>query len=262
VAKYIRYRLGEVARYGQLQGTTVHPLDGEIGDLRPSDEAPVPLQRVILLAPTVPSKIIAIGPNYRVYFADGGIPPSQPMLWTKPATCLNHPEGIIELPAGHTVNHESELALVIGKRARDLEPAQASHCIFGYTCMNDVTAGDFATPGAFAGSHYFVDGKVFDTFAPIGPLIETDLDVSNLKLQCRVNGEVRQSHSTSDCLFTPAFLVSVISKVMTLLPGDVVSMGSPPGVAPLQDGDTVEIEIEHIGTLRNFVRRRVAASSP
>ncbi|TAL01058.1 MAG: hypothetical protein EPO08_11635, partial [Rhodospirillaceae bacterium] len=110
----------------------------------------------------------------------------------------------------------------------------------------------------FFASHYYVDGKIFDTFAPLGPLIETDIDVGNLHLECRVNGKVRQSHSTSDFLFSPAFLVTMISRVLTLLPGDVISMGAPPGVAPLADGDTVEIEIEKIGLLRNYVRNRLA----
>ena len=129
---------------------------------------------VKLLAPAVPTKIIAVGPNYKIYFRDGSPPPAQPMLWTKPASCLNDPEGTIEIPSGHTINHESELAMVIGKRAKDIDPSKAQEYIFGYTCMNDVTAGDFASPGAFAASHYFVDGKIFDTFAPLGPLIETE----------------------------------------------------------------------------------------
>jgi 2-keto-4-pentenoate hydratase/2-oxohepta-3-ene-1,7-dioic acid hydratase in catechol pathway len=256
VAKYVRYRRGEAVGYGELIGTTVHPLDGEFGHWYLSRELPVPLSAVKLLAPAEPTKIIAIGPNYKIYFRDGSPPPAQPMLWTKPASCLNDPEGTIDLPPGHTINHESELAMVIGKRAKDIDPSKAQDYIFGFTCMNDVTAGDFANPGAFAASHYFVDGKIFDTFAPLGPLIETEIEVDNLHLECRVNGEVRQSHSTSDFLFTPTFLVTMISRVLTLFPGDVISMGSPPGVAPLHHGDIVEIEIEKIGILRNYVRNR------
>jgi len=259
MAKFIRYRCGDVVRYGELRGTTVHPVEGPFGEFRSSQEMPVQLSDVKLLAPAVPTKIIAIGPNYKTYFSGGTPPPPQPSLWTKPATCLNDPEGAIELPPGHTINHECELAIVIGKRAKDIDPSKAQEYIFGYTCMNDVTAGDFATPGAFAASHYFVDGKIFDTFAPLGPMIETELDVGNLHLECRVNGKVRQSHSTSDFLFSPSFLITMISKVLTLLPGDVISTGSPPGVAPLSDGDTVEIEIEKIGILRNYVRKRTGA---
>lgn len=256
MAKYIRYQQGQTSSYGELKDTLIHPLEGDIGSFRPSGKPIVPLSEVKLLAPAQPTKIIAIGPNYRVYFPGDTPPPPQPMLWTKPATCLNDPEGTIELPSGHTINHECELAMVIGKRAKDISPSEALNYIFGYTCMNDVTAGDFATPGAFPASHYFVDGKIFDSFAPLGPWIETDIDVGNLHVECRVNGTVRQSHTTSDFLFTPAFLVTMISRVLTLLPGDVVSMGSPPGVSPLFDGDTVEIEIEKIGILRNYVRNR------
>jgi 2-keto-4-pentenoate hydratase/2-oxohepta-3-ene-1,7-dioic acid hydratase in catechol pathway len=155
------------------------------------------------------------------------------------------------------VNHECELAIVIGRTAKDVTIEAAPGHILGFTCMNDVTAGDFATPGAFGASHYYVDGKIFDGFAPLGPCIVTGLDVGNLKMECRVNGEVRQSHSTSDFLFSPPFLVSLISHVMTLLPGDVISMGAPPGVAPMVDGDVVEVEIEKIGVLRSFARNKV-----
>ena len=257
MAKIVRYQQGGRTAYGRLEGGLVHPLEGALEALRPASGAPVRLAEVKLLSPTAPSKIIAIGPNFRTYFADGTLTaPSQPMLWTKPATCRNDPDGIIQLPPGHIVNHECELAIVIGRTAKDVEAAEAASFILGYTCMNDVTAGDFATPGAFPASHYFVDGKIFDGFAPLGPCIATDLDVSDLKLECRVNGEVRQSHSTSDFLFTPEFLVSMISKVMTLLPGDVISMGSPPGVSPIADGDVVEVEIENIGVLRSFVRAK------
>lgn len=256
MAKIVRYQARDLVEFGHLEGDRIRPMTGNLEDLRPSSRDFLALKDVKLLSPTVPTKIIAIGPNFRAYFSDGSAPPAQPMLWTKPATCRNDPDGVIELPPGHIVNHECELAFVIGKRAKDIDPPHASSYILGYTCMNDVTAGDFATPGAFGASHYFVDGKIFDGFAPIGPHIETELDVGNLRLECRVNGKVRQSHSTADFLFTPQFLVSMISRVLTLLPGDVVSMGSPPGVSPLAHGDVVEIEIENIGILRNYVRNK------
>jgi 2-keto-4-pentenoate hydratase/2-oxohepta-3-ene-1,7-dioic acid hydratase in catechol pathway len=257
MAKIVRYQLAGRVGYGYIEGDLIQPMEGSLEDLRPSSAACVKAADVKLLSPTAPSKIIAIGPNFRTYFADGSMTaPSQPMLWTKPATCRNDPEGVIELPPGHTVNHECELAIVIGRTAKNVAIGDAASHILGYTCMNDVTAGDFATPGAFGASHYFVDGKIFDGFAPLGPCIVTGLDVSDLKMMCRVNGELRQNHSTSDFLFTPEFLVAMISQVMTLLPGDVISMGSPPGVSPIVDGDVVEIEIENIGVLRSFVRAR------
>lgn len=256
MTRIVRYQLSETTSYGHLEGVLIHPMTGPLENLQPSPAPPVKLSDVKLLSPTVPSKIIAIGPNFAAYFSEDFPAPSRPMLWNKPATTRNDPEGIIEIPTGHIINHESELAMVIGKTARDVSEADAASYILGYTCMNDVSAGDFQTPGAFGASHYFVDGKIFDGFAPIGPLIETDIDVSDLHLECRINGEVRQSHSTSDFLFTPAFLVSMISHVLTLFPGDVISMGSPPGVGPMVDGDIVEIEIEKIGILRNHVRKK------
>jgi 2-keto-4-pentenoate hydratase/2-oxohepta-3-ene-1,7-dioic acid hydratase in catechol pathway len=254
VSAYVRFEHGGRVRHGELHEDRIQPLDGTIGAFTPSDEPPVPLADVRLRAPTSPSKIVAIGPNYRTHYAQGGTPPDAPMLWFKSPTGVNDPEGTIELPPGHIVNHESELAIVIGRRAKNVDEARAGEHIFGYTCMNDVTAGDFSEPGAFAASHYFVDGKIFDTFAPLGPVIATGLDVADLQLECRVNGEVRQRARTSDFLFSPRFLVSMVSRVLTLEPGDVISTGSPPGVAPLQDGDTVEIEIEGIGVLRNHAR--------
>jgi 2-keto-4-pentenoate hydratase/2-oxohepta-3-ene-1,7-dioic acid hydratase in catechol pathway len=206
----------------------------------------------------VPSKIIAIGPNFYAPFRGANAhPPMETMYWTKPGTVLNHPEGIIELPPGvPAVNHEVELGIVIGKRAKQVSRDKAHEYILGFTCVNDVTAGDFATPGAFGASPYFVYGKTYDGFGPVGPWIVTDIDTSNLHMETRVNGQVRQSHSTSDRIHDPAEVVARVSNVQTLLPGDVISMGSPPGVAPLVDGDVVEIEIENIGTLRNYARNR------
>lgn len=257
MAKYLRYKQGDVVGYGRLSGGTIHPIEGQIGDFRESPGPPLQLSDAQLLAPTEPTKIIAIGPNCRCRYDDEHPPPSQPSVWVKPLTCLNDPEGIVQLPSGHLVIHEVELAMVIGKEAKDVEISDARDYIFGYTCTNDLTAiGDLSRPGKFADSHYLVDGKVFDTFAPIGPYIETDLDVSNLHLESRLNGEVRQSHSTADFLFSPDFIVAMISHMMTLLPGDVISMGSPPGAGPIHVGDTVEVEIENIGVLRNYARDR------
>jgi 2-keto-4-pentenoate hydratase/2-oxohepta-3-ene-1,7-dioic acid hydratase in catechol pathway len=253
MGRYIRYRRGGVEHFGELHGTTIQPLEGSIGEFQPSREAMVRLEDVKLLAPTVPTKIISVGPNFGVLMPGT----KQPMFWTKPATCVNDPDGTIFLPPGHpAINHEVELAIVIGKRAKMIDPVHAEDYIFGYTCMNDVTAGDFSTPGAFMASHYLVDGKIFDGFAPLGPWIETDLDTCNLRMECRVNGEVRQSASTADRLFNPAQLVAFVSNVMTLLPGDVISSGSPPGVQPIVHGDVVEVEIEKIGVLRSHARNR------
>jgi len=254
MTRYVRYEQDGVAAYGTLEAATIRPVEGSFGEFRASGKPDVRLDSVRLLAPAVPSKIIAIGPNYRAHPGWDAVPL---MMWAKPASCLNDPEGVIELPPGHpAVNHEAELAIVIGKRARQVDRASAAEHIFGYTCMNDVTLGDFSTPEAFGRSPYFVHGKICDGFAPLGPCIVTDLDYRNLQLECRVNGQIRQSHSTSDRIHEPADLVAFVSDYVTLLPGDVISTGSPPGVQPMRDGDIVEIEIEHIGILRNYARNR------
>src|SRR5262249_13580891 len=160
--KYIRYQLGSSSpRYGELDGTTVYPLDGELAAFRRTAEPPVQLGDVRLLAPAVPTKIIAVGPNYKSPFrGPNALPPMEMRFWTKPASVLNDPEGVIELPPGvPAVNHEVELAVVIGKRAKQVSPDEAADYIFGYSCLNEVCAGDFSTPGAFPASPYFIHGK-------------------------------------------------------------------------------------------------------
>ena len=262
MAKYIRYRSGTLApRYGELDGTTVYPLGGEFAAFRRAEEPSLQLSDVKLLAPATPTKIIAVGPNFQSPFrGPNALPPMEMRFWTKPASVLNDPEGVIELPPGvPAVNHEVELAVVIGKRAKQVSPDQAVDHIFGYSCLNEVCAGDFATPGAFPSSPYFIHGKIYDGFGPLGPWIVTGLDTRNLHLETRVNGQVRQSDSTADFIHPPAEVVAKVSEVLTLLPGDVISMGSPPGVGPFFDGDTVEVEIENIGVLRNYARARVRA---
>ena len=262
MTKYVRYEHAGTIRYGELSGTAVQPLDGEFGAWRRAPPPTLELADVKLLAPTLPSKIIAIGPNFYAPFRGANaLPPMELMYWTKPPTVLNHPEGVIELPPGvPAVNHEVELAIVIGKRAKQVRRERAHEHILGFTCMNDVTAGDLVTPGAFGASPYFIYGKIFDGFGPLGPCIVTDLDTRNLHLETRVNGKIRQSHSTSDRIHEPDEIVARVSNVLTLYPGDVISMGSPPGVAPIVDGDVVEIEIEGIGVLRNYAKNRNAGA--
>jgi 2-keto-4-pentenoate hydratase/2-oxohepta-3-ene-1,7-dioic acid hydratase in catechol pathway len=257
VAKYLRYELGGIIHYGELDGTTITPLDGEFPNFRRSDDPTVELASVKLLSPTQPTRIVAAGPGFKVSFPDGVLP-EMPMFWHKPLTALNHPEGVIELPTSDYpgINHESELGIVVGKKAKCVSPEDAADYIFGYTCFNDVTRGDFSAPGLFNSSPYFVYGKTYDGFAPFGPYVVTDLDTSNLHIECRINGEVRQSHSTSDRLFAPEQIVSWLSYMGTLNPGDIISCGSPPGMSWMKDGDVCEVEIENIGILRNYARNR------
>ena len=258
MAKYIRYNKDGAVRYGRLEGTTITPLDGDFPGFRPSNDTKLALDQVQLLSPTQPTRIVSAGPGFKCFFPDPSHYPASPMFWHKPLAALNHPEGIIELPDHEYpgINHEAELGIVIGKQAKCVTPEQALDCIFGYTCYNDVTRGDFYQEGAFPASPYFVYGKTLDGFAPMGPCVVTDLDISNLHIECRINGEVRQSHSTSDLLFRPEQVVSLLSQMGTLNPGDVISMGSPPGMTWMKDGDICEVEIEGIGVLRNYVKDR------
>lgn len=261
MAKIVRYvREGETS-YGELIGAEIAPLEGSIGGLSPANRPRVSLKQVRLLAPTAPSKVVAIGPGYRVHLK-GGPAPSRPYYWVKPASAVIGPEDVIERPADiAVVCHESELAIVIGKLSKDVPIERAAEHIFGYTCMNDVSAGNLLNLDEYLKSQYLVDGKIFDTFAPIGPCIETDLAVESSQVVCRVNGIVRQNHPISDLLFSPARLVQLISSVLTLYPGDVISTGSPPGMGPLVDGDVVEVEIDRIGVLRNTVKTKRAANA-
>ena len=257
MAKYLRYEAADGPRYGRLDGTAITPLEGEFPNFRETGEPAVELADVTLLAPTQPSRIVSCGPGFKCSFPDG-VYPDMPSFWHKPLVALNHPEGVIELPSKDYpgVNHEAELGIVIGHKAKCVSVEEAGAHIFGYTCYNDVTRGDFYEEGAFARSPYFAYGKTYEGFAPIGPWIVTDLDPSNLHIECRINGEVRQSHNTSDRLFTPEQLVSFVSQLGTLKPGDVISMGSPPGMTWMKHGDVCEVEIEGIGILRNHIRDR------
>lgn len=255
MAKYVRFEQNGV-RFGELRGDVIIPLKGELPHFTETGEAPISLSAVRLLAPVVPGKIVAVGPNYHAHLA-GNPPPARPYLWLKPTSALLDPEGEIIYPTIDVpmVCHESELAIVIGRTARNVDLEEARSCIFGYSCINDVSAGELTNMPAYFASQFFVDGKVFDTFAPLGPVIVTGFDPTDVRIRCRVNGEVRQDHRTSDQIWKPAELVALISRTMTLNPGDVIATGSPPGPGPLAKGDTVEVEIDGIGVLRNRIAR-------
>jgi 2-keto-4-pentenoate hydratase/2-oxohepta-3-ene-1,7-dioic acid hydratase in catechol pathway len=219
-------------------------------------EAPVPgipLEQVELCPPTEASKVVAVGQNYRKHAEELGKPvPAEPLLFIKPSTALNaHGRPIRLPPASQEVHHEAELALVIGRTLKDADEAEAARAIFAVTCFNDVTARDIQRREV-----QHTRAKSFDTFACVGPWMETELSPADLRIRCLVNGQARQDSRTSDMIFPPARLVSFISRIMTLLPGDLVSTGTPSGVGVLRAGDRVEVEIEGIGTLANSVELR------
>jgi 2-keto-4-pentenoate hydratase/2-oxohepta-3-ene-1,7-dioic acid hydratase in catechol pathway len=204
----------------------------------------------VLLPPAEPTKIVAVGRNYAEHAKElGNEAPAEPIIFLKPPSALLAPNGtIVRPPQSQRVDFEGELAIIIGRRARNLARAQWRDVVRGFTCANDVTARDLQKKDV-----QFTRGKGFDTFCPIGPCIETDLDPSSLSLVTRVNGDVRQSGNTRDMIFDCGFIIEFISSVMTLEPGDVILTGTPAGVGPLAAGDTVEVEIEGIGVLRNVV---------
>jgi 2-keto-4-pentenoate hydratase/2-oxohepta-3-ene-1,7-dioic acid hydratase in catechol pathway len=216
--------------------------------------ATFPLDDVRLLAPVLPSKVVAVGRNYADHAREmGNEPPAEPVLFLKPSTAVVGHGDPIAYPVKLTqrVDYEGELAVIIGRLCREVPAAQAAEVIFGYTCANDVTARDLQ-----ARDGQWTRAKGFDTFCPLGPWIETDADPADLELTTVVNGEVRQQTRTSQLLYDVPALVEYVSTVMTLLPGDVLLTGTPAGVGPLEDGDEVSVTIENVGSLRNTVVNR------
>src|SRR5918912_753063 len=216
-----------------------------------------PQADIRLLSPILPSKVVCVGKNYAEHVKEmnTGDAPKEPLLFLKPSTSVIGPEDAIRIPPGSTnVHHEAELAVVIGARgARQVTPEQASSSVFGYTIANDVTERDMQRSDG-----QWTRAKGFDSFCPLGPWIETDLgglglDAADLEITCSVDGELRQKGRTSQLLFDIPTLISYMSRVMTLLPGDVVLTGTPAGVGPIAAGQRVEVTIEGLGTLGNPV---------
>jgi 2-keto-4-pentenoate hydratase/2-oxohepta-3-ene-1,7-dioic acid hydratase in catechol pathway len=204
-----------------------------------------------LLAPVLPSKIVAIGLNYKDHAAERGKPlPAEPLIFLKPPSAVIGPGETIRRPAwAGRVDHEAEMGIVIGRAARDLPgPEEARGHVLGALCVNDVTARDLQDKDV-----QFTRAKGFDTFCPLGPCIATGLDLANLEVVGRVNGVVRQKSRTDQLIFDAFHLVWFVSRVMTLLPGDIISTGTPAGIGPLASGDVVEVEVEGVGVLRNPV---------
>jgi len=203
-----------------------------------------------LQEPFKPSKIVAVGRNYADHAKElGNDAPSEPIIFLKPPSTVLAPGGTIVRPAmSQRVDYEGELAIVIGAEAKNVRAADWRSVVRGFTCANDVTARDLQKKDV-----QFTRAKSFDTFCPLGPHIETDLDPSRLRIQTRLNGALKQDGNTSQMVFPCDVIIEFISAVMTLVPGDVILTGTPAGVSPMSAGDTVEVEIEGIGVLRNVV---------
>jgi 2-keto-4-pentenoate hydratase/2-oxohepta-3-ene-1,7-dioic acid hydratase in catechol pathway len=240
------------ARYGLIEGENVVEISGPPWGPWSRGSRSLRLTDVRLLAPVEPSKIVCIGRNYAAHAAElGNEVPKEPLMFLKPPSSIVGPEEAIVLTKySQRVDHEGELALVIGRRCSHLRDTDdALSFVTGYTCLNDVTARDLQNSDV-----QFTRAKGFDTFCAVGPYIETALDPSNVLVETHVNGARRQSGLTSLMTYPPAFLVRWISRMMTLLPGDVIATGTPAGVGPLVAGDTVEVSVAGIGVLRNLVR--------
>ncbi len=248
--KIVRYQEGSSVKWGVIEEEGVREMEGDpFGHFHLSSKAKR-LQEVRLLAPCLPSKIVALGLNYRDHAEEVRMPiPEKPLLFLKPSTSVIGPgEGIVYPKMSKRVDYEAELAVVIGKVAKAVSEEKANEYILGYTCFNDVTARDLQPKDG-----QWTLSKSFDTFAPIGPWIVTDIDPSQLEIATYLNGERRQHSNTKHLIFGPRQLVSYISHVMTLLPGDVIATGTPSGIGRMGVGDRVEIAIENIGVLSNTV---------
>jgi len=245
-----RVAVDDDLHYGVLEGEAVALLSSHpFGPFEPEGRV-LPLADVRVVAPVLPSKIIAVGRNYAEHAREmGSEVPAAPMIFLKPSTSVIGPGEPITLPwQSEQVEHEAELAVVIGRLCREVPEERVREVVMGYTCANDVTARDLQrTDGQWGRA------KGFDSFCPLGPWIETDVDLDDALIECRVNGDVRQSGSTAGMVRDVAELVSWISAVMTLLPGDVILTGTPAGVGPIVGGDEVSVSIAGIGTLTNRV---------
>lgn len=253
--RIVRVEFEGKAEWGLVEGgEIVHLPDGPFGGEPRRGAALGQIDRMSLLAPVAPSKVICVARNYVAHAAEHAAEvPSTPLLFFKPASAVIGPGVAIELPAESSqVEHEGELAVVIGRRCRRISEEEAWTAVLGVSCADDVTARDIQRA-----EKLWTRGKGFDTFCPIGPWIVAGIDreaVADLEIRCSVNGELRQQGRTSQMVFNPAYLVSYISQVMTLEPGDTILTGTPAGVGPLTPGDEVAVEIEDVGTLSNPVR--------
>ncbi|MBI4284203.1 MAG: fumarylacetoacetate hydrolase family protein [Chloroflexi bacterium] len=248
--KIVRFAAGNKIKYGILNGGSIQAIEGKpFRHLKPADRR-YRLSEVKLLSPCVPSKIVALGFNYRSHVEEIDTHvPDVPLIFLKPSTAVIGPEANIVYPPSSTrVDYEGELGVVIKKSAWRVAREKVGDYILGYTCFNDVTARDLQTK-----DKQWTRGKSFDTFAAVGPWIETELDPGNTIVETYLNGELKQRANTSDLIFGVPELLSFISEIMTLLPGDIIATGTTSGIGPMFPGDTVEIKIGGIGTLRNYV---------
>ncbi len=246
--KYVRYQYRETASYGILEGETIREISGGLFGSRRESGVTRNLRDIRLLCPCEPSKVLAIGLNYKSHLGSRSAP-DQPAIFIKPTSALLEPEGNIQIPPDAVDTHyEGELVAVVGKTTRSVTPAEAKENIFGFTCGNDLSERNWQKNDL-----QWWRAKGCDTFAPLGPCIMTDFEWRKHGIVTRRNGQVVQEGRFSELLFDPPTIISHISRYITLYPGDVVFTGTPGTTSALKQGDTVEVEIEGIGTLSNKV---------
>lgn len=247
--RYVRFQKNSEVKHGVLEeANRIVELAGDF--LSPETSRIHQLSEVKLLAPSQPSKIVAVGLNYRDHAKELNMAiPKEPILFLKPSTSvIGHEEKIVYPSMCAQLDYEAEIAVVIKKKCKYITPEEAEEYILGYTCFNDVTARDLQRKDG-----QWTRAKSFDTFSPFGPWIVAGIDPGDLKIELKLNGQTKQSSSTKNLIFDIPTVVSFASQVMTLLPGDVVTTGTPPGVGPMHINDVVEISIENIGILVNTV---------
>jgi len=255
--QFVRFQQDAEIASGILEGNTVRKISGDIFGSYDLLNTCCSLADIRLLAPCCPSKIVAAGLNYRSHAGELHMAvPDEPLIFLKPPSAVTGHEQSIMYPAmSRRVDYEGELAVVIGRICGGASREEALEYILGYTCINDVTARDLQQKDG-----QFTRSKSFDTFAPLGPWIETDLDPADVRIETFLNGEKKQDGRTADFIFPVPHLVSFISQVMTLYPGDVIATGTPAGIGPMHAGDVVEVHIGGIGVLRNKVSCRMSES--
>lgn len=248
--RYVRFKKNGVAHQGILKSDVVRLIKGNPFDRPIEIDSQFNLKDIKIIAPMMPSKIIAVGLNYVDHATELNLPlPEEPLIFLKPpSSVIGLYETIYYPPQAKRVDYEAEMALVIKKKAYNISYTEAPNYIFGYTCLNDVTARDLQKKDG-----QWTRAKSFNTFCPIGPYIETDIDVSSLKIELLVNKDIRQSSNTSKMIFDCKKLVEFISGVMALEPGDIIATGTPSGIGPLKVDDEVEVRIEKLGSLINPV---------
>ncbi|MBM3901427.1 MAG: fumarylacetoacetate hydrolase family protein [Verrucomicrobia bacterium] len=246
-----RFQKGEDIFYAKVVDGELFRLIGDVFGSPSFEKKPTPLKGVKTLVPVVPSKVIAVGLNYADHARETGKPlPKEPLFWLKAPTSLIPDGAKIEIPFGnHRTDFEAELAIVIGRRMRNVTPAAAARYIFGYTAAQDIT--DRTIQNA---ESQWARSKSFDTFTPLGPYIENKIDPHDLNIQLFQNGQLRQNSNTSQLIFNCFNIVSFVSTNMTMLPGDIILTGTPSGIGPIESGDRLEVRIQGLAPLVNTVK--------